>query len=110
MVDVGHRGGLGSVAVEFSLRVDYKDGSTVSTTAETVDLVDYEEQFARSITHLDDELRYTDVLWLSWRSLTRQGLTALEWRDWLATVSNACLVEAQANPVPLEPEAASTST
>ena len=94
--------------MKITLRVTYNDGSAVDTDATTADLVAFEEQFDRSVVHLDTELRLRDLCWLSWRSLSRQAKTAAEFHAWLDTIDGVELTDSEASPVPLE-STASTS-
>lgn len=94
--------------MKITLRVTYNDGSAVDTDATTADLVAFEEHFSRSIARLEVELRLTDVCWLAWRSVSRQGKTAASFDAWLETVEGVELVDSEADPVPLE-STASTS-
>lgn len=87
--------------MQINLRVVFADGTDTTVSATTPDLVDYEERFARSITALDSDLRYTDVCWLAWTSQRRTSATALEWREWLATVTDAAIAEVEGTPRPL---------
>lgn len=102
MADVRHRHGLGSVAMRLDLRITYADGSAVDTPATTADLVAFEQTFDRSVARLEAELRLTDVCWLAWRSLTRQGKTSAEFQSWLESIDGVELVEGEASPAPLE--------
>ena len=89
--------------MRLTLRVTSLDGSAVDTAATTADLVAFEEHFNRSVARLEAELRLTDVCWLAWRSLSRQGKTAAEFAAWLETIDGVELVDGEASPVPLEP-------
>ena len=89
--------------MRLTLRVTTLDGSAVDTDATTADLVAFEERFNRSVARLEAELRLTDVCWLAWRSLTRQGKTTAEFGAWLETIDGVELVDGEASPAPLEP-------
>ena len=94
--------------MKLNLRVTYADGSAVDTAATTADLVAFEETFNRSVARIEAELRLTDVCWLAWRSVSRQGKTAADFHSWLESVDGVELVDSEADPVPLE-STASTS-
>lgn len=94
--------------MRIDLRVTYQDGSAVDTAATTADLVAFEETFNRSVARIEAELRLTDVCWLAWRSVSRQGKTAADFHSWLESVDGVELVDSEADPVPLE-STASTS-
>lgn len=95
--------------MKINLRVVYNDGATVEATATTADLVAFEGYFSRSVARLEDEFRLTDVCWLAWKSLTRQGKTTADFAAWLESVDTVDFGSTEAAPVPLEP-GASTST
>jgi hypothetical protein len=88
--------------MRISLRVTYADGSAVETAATTADLVAFEESFDRSVARLEVELRLTDVCWLAWRSLSRQGKTAAEFHPWLESIDSVDLTDSEASPPPLD--------
>ena len=88
------------VVMRLDLRITYNDGSAVDTAATTADLVAFEEHFSRSVARLEVELRLTDICWLGWTSLTRQGKTAADFHSWLETIDGVALVDAE-EPVPL---------
>ena len=89
--------------MRLDLRITYADGSAVDTAATTADLVAFEEHFNRSVARLESELRLTDVCWLAWRSVTRQGKTAADFSAWLESIDGVELTDGEAAPVPLEP-------
>ena len=90
--------------MKLNLRVTYNDGSAVDTAATTADLVAFEEHFSRSVVRLEVELRLTDLCWLAWASLSRQGQTAADFHAWLGAVDGVELMDAE-EPVPLAPAA-----
>jgi hypothetical protein len=87
--------------MKITLRVQYNDGSAVDTAATTADLVAFEEHFSRSVARLEIELRLTDICWLAWKSLSRQGKTAAEFTAWLESVDQVELTDGEASPAPL---------
>jgi len=88
--------------MKINLRVTYEDGSAFDTAASTADLVAFEEAFDRSVAKLEIELRLTDICWLAWKSLTRQGKTAAEFTAWLESIDGVELRDGEASPVPLD--------
>lgn len=94
--------------MKINLRVSYEDGSAVDTAATTADLVAFEDAFDRSVARLEVELRLTDICWLAWKSLTRQGKTAAEFSAWLETIDGVDLTEGESTPVPLAPTASTS--
>ena len=94
--------------MRLDLRITYADGSAVETPATTADLVAFEETFNRSVARLEAELRLTDVCWLAWRSVSRQGKTSADFHAWLESIEGVELTDGEASPAPLE-STASTS-
>ena len=92
-----------------NLRVTYNDGSAVNTDATTADLIAFESAFDRSVARLEAELRLTDVCWLAWRSLSRQGKTAADFTAWVETVDGVELTDGEAAPAPLDPTASTSA-
>jgi hypothetical protein len=93
--------------MKLDLRITYADGSAVDIAATTADLVAFEEHFNRSVVTLADP-RLTDICWLGWRSVTRQGKTTADFASWLDSVDDVSLTDGEATPPPLE-QTASTS-
>lgn len=94
--------------MKISLNVDYLDGSGVTTSAVTPDFIEWEDNFGKSILALDDEPRITEVAYLAWAALRRQGKTAAEFKAWTQTVDSVSFGEPGGDPAPLG-QAASTS-
>lgn len=95
--------------MKLNLRVTYADGAAVDTAATTADLVAFEDRFSRSVARLEIELRLTDICWLAWKSLARQGKTAASFEAWLETVDGVELTDGEADPVPLGPTASTSA-
>ena len=93
--------------MKINLRITYADGSAVDTAATTADLVAFEDNFNRSVVNLEAELRLTDICWLAWRSVTRQGKTSADFGAWLESIDGVELVDAE-EPVPLGPTASTS--
>lgn len=74
--------------MRLSLRVSYLDGSAVDVVTSAADLVRFEEAFSRSIAKLETELRFTDLAWLAWHALKRQGKTGLDFDAWIDTLDS----------------------
>jgi hypothetical protein len=91
--------------MKLTFNVTYNDKSAVDTTATTADFVAFEGAYSRSIMNLEADLRLTDVCWLAWRSLSRTGITGLDFNAWLDTVDEVQLIDGEATPAPLEPTA-----
>lgn len=91
--------------MKITMKVTYNDGSAVDTAATTADLVAFEEYFSRSVARLEIELRLTDLCWLAWRSLSRQGKTSADFSPWLESIDGVELTDGEAHPAPLDPTA-----
>lgn len=87
--------------MKLPLQATYNDGSAVDATATTADLVAFEDKFVRSVARLEVEMRLTDVCWLAWKSLTRQGKTSADFDSWLETIENVELMDEE-ETVPLD--------
>lgn len=96
--------------MKFTLRVDYTDGTDVTTDAVTVDILDYENEWQRSFLAALDDLRANDLYWLAWKSLQRNGGTELEWRPWQLTVDNVKWLQNEVTPRPLARKSRSRSS
>ena len=94
--------------MKINLRVEYNDGAAVDTAATTADLVAFESEFSRSVARLEIELRLTDICWLAWKSLVRQGKTTADFGAWLESIEGVELTEGESTPVPLAPTASTS--
>ncbi len=94
--------------MKVNLRITYADGSAVDTAATTADLVAFEDHFNRSIVNLEAELRLTDICWLAWRSVSRQGKTTADFGAWLDSIDGVELTDGEVEPVPLAPTASTS--
>lgn len=87
--------------MQVALHVSYSDGSGVDVTATAPDLIAFERHFDKPFTVFGTEMRLEFILWLAWRSLSRQGKTGLEFDPWMETVESVGLQETT-EPPPLE--------
>ena len=94
--------------MKINLRITYADGSAVDTAATTADLVAFEDNFNRSVVNLEAELRLTDICWLAWRSVSRQGKTSADFGSWLESIDGVELTDGEVSPVPLAPTASTS--
>jgi|JI10StandDraft_1071094.scaffolds.fasta_scaffold162714_2 hypothetical protein len=78
----------GNFVIRFNISVSYADGSAAATVAGPPDLVAFEAAYDRSVARFETELRMTDILFLAWHSLKRQGKTSAGFDDWLNTVED----------------------
>lgn len=74
--------------MRLNLRVTYLDGSAVDVTASAADLVAFEQEWDKSVVKFGEEIRMTDLCWLSWHSLKRRKETDLEFEAWLDTIDS----------------------
>jgi hypothetical protein len=88
--------------MRFPLRVSYGDGSAVEVITSAADSIRFEEKYDRSITKLDTEGRYTDVVWLAWAALTRTKKVTTEFDTWIDTVDEVSVGAGTADVPPLE--------
>lgn len=103
MGDQRHRDGLGALDnMKVNLRVAFNDGSAVDTAATTADQIAWEGEFSKAISDLATTMRLTDLCWLAWHSLTRQGSTGLDFGAWIETISEVTVTDEEAEPLPLE--------
>lgn len=68
--------------MKINLRITFDDKSVQEVSATTRDLVAFEDKFTKSVTTLETDFRMTDMLWLSWHWLHRQGKTQLAFEEW----------------------------
>jgi hypothetical protein len=68
--------------MKINLRVTFNDKSVKEVSATARDLVAFEDKFSKSITSLSTNFFITDMLWLAWHWLERQGKTNKTFEDW----------------------------
>jgi len=88
--------------VRFGLEVTHKDGRVEACVADYPDLCAFEERFNRSVLRLNTELRLTDLGFLAWHSLKRQGRHGFEFAEWNLTVVQVRATDEDEELVPLE--------
>jgi hypothetical protein len=67
-----------------ALKVDYDDGRSQRLTTAATDAVAFERHFDKPISVVTTRLEY--MWWLTWRALSRQSMTTLDFESWLDTV------------------------
>jgi hypothetical protein len=82
--------------MKFNLRVEYANGTVEEVTASASDFVAFEDKYQRSVARLEQELKLTDLVFLAWHSLKRQGKAASEMDKWLDDVDS--VVPSDADP------------
>lgn len=86
--------------MKMQLAVTYTDGSGADVTVSAPDLVAFEREFDRSVARFQSEVRFTDIVWLAWHGLKRQGKVG-EFDAWLDTIEGVDITDAS-EPVPLD--------
>ena len=61
--------------MKINLRVTFNDETVEEVSATARDLVAFEDKFTKSVASLETDFRITDLLWLAWHWLERQGKT-----------------------------------
>lgn len=74
--------------MKFNLRVEYANGTVDEIVASAADFVAFEEKYERSVARLEQELKLTDLVFLAWHSLKRQGKTSAEMDSWLNEIDS----------------------
>jgi predicted 2-oxoglutarate/Fe(II)-dependent dioxygenase YbiX len=74
--------------VKINLRIEYTTGEEVEVTASASDLVAFESKFEIAVTKLEQDMKYTYLLWLAWHSLFRKKLTDKDFESWVDFVES----------------------
>jgi hypothetical protein len=74
--------------LKISLRVDYLSGESKEITCSASDLVKFEDKFNLSISKLEDEMKFTHLLFLAWASESRTKQTDKDFDTWVELVSS----------------------
>lgn len=93
-----------------SLEVHYSNGTTVPVVAILPDYTLFEETFDRSVMRLNADLRLSDISFLCFVSLRREGKITVnanasvrdQWREWEKTVDQVNYTDADDDFAPLE--------
>lgn len=93
--------------MKMHLAVTYTDGAGADVVVSAPDLVAFEREFDRSVARFESEVRFTDIVWLAWHCLKRQG-KAGEFDAWLETVDGVEVSDIS-EPVPLDKTAPTSS-
>lgn len=88
--------------MRIALEVEYTTRTKEKCTAEYPDLVAFEERYNRSVLKLNSELRLSDLGFLAWHALKREGKHTLEHAEWSNTVSVVRATDEDVDLVPLE--------
>ena len=68
--------------MKINLRVTLNDKSVEEVSATARDIVAFEDKFNKSITSLSTDFFVTDMLWVAWHWLERQGKTKMTFDEW----------------------------
>ena len=93
--------------MRMNMTVTYTDGAGAEVNVSAPDLVAFEREFDRSVARFESEVKFTDICWLAWHKLHRDG-KAGEFDAWLETLESVEIKDAS-EPAPLD-KTASTST
>jgi len=74
--------------LKINLRIEYLSGETKEITCSASDLVKFEEKFNLSISKLDEEMKFTHLLFLAWSSESRNKQTDKDFDTWVELVSS----------------------
>jgi hypothetical protein len=80
--------------MKISLGITFCDGSTQTVQAVFADFVQFEKQWNRSVAKFEQEVKLTDLAWLAWASMRRQGLTTKSFDpDFVSSVDDISLLD-----------------
>jgi hypothetical protein len=74
--------------LKITLRIDYLSGESKEITCSASDLVKFEDKFNLSISKLEDEMKFTHLLYLAWASESRTKQTDKDFDTWVELVSS----------------------
>jgi hypothetical protein len=73
--------------MRINIDVTYTDGSGADVSVSAPDFVAFEREFDRSVAKFASEIRFTDICWLAWYRLGKQG-DARPFDTWIESVEN----------------------
>lgn len=86
--------------MQINFNVKYVDGSAADATASVADQVAFEREHDKSIATISTDFRLSDICWLAWHSLHRNGKITEQFDTWLERVDEVAI--GQDDIVPLE--------
>lgn len=86
--------------MHINFAVSYADGSAAVAVASVADQVAFEREHDKSIATLSSDFRLTDMCWLAWHSLYRNGKITEQFESWLERVEEVAVSDSEI--VPLE--------
>jgi hypothetical protein len=72
--------------MKINLRVTFNDETVEEVNGTMRDIVAFEDKFDKSIGNLATDSRITDLLWIAWHWLERQGKTKKTFEEWCEEV------------------------
>lgn len=75
--------------MKINLRIEFLSGESKEITAVAADLVAFEDKYNLSVTKLDEQLKFTHLLFLAWHALKRTKQTDKDFLDWVELVESA---------------------
>ncbi len=72
--------------MQINLQLEYTDGTKKTVTARPSDFVAFETKFNLSIAKLEQEVKFTHLLFLAWHVEKRTKATELEFDNWVDSV------------------------
>jgi len=90
--------------MKMKFNVTYQNGTNQEVEAGFADFVMFERTWNKSVAKFGEDIRLTDLAWLSWRALTNKKMISAPFEpDWLSTVENVeILSDDEEVPAPLE--------
>jgi hypothetical protein len=74
--------------LKINLRIEYLSGESKEIVCSASDLVKFEEKFNLSISKLDEDMKFTHLLFLAWSSESRNKQTEKDFDAWVELVSS----------------------
>jgi hypothetical protein len=87
--------------MKIPMKVTLATGEEIQTTAIYPDFIRFEKEFKRPATKMGSDVYLTDIAWLAWSSLSRKGITAIEFDPWTEQLESIELT-GETGYVPLE--------
>lgn len=74
--------------MQINLQLEYADTTKKLVVAKAADFVAFETEFNISIAKLEQEVKYTHLLYLAWHAEKRTKATELSFEDWVNQVES----------------------
>jgi hypothetical protein len=87
--------------MRIGLDVTFCDGTKQTVEAVFADFILFEKQWNRSVTKFEQELKLTDLAWLAWASMRRQGLTTKSFDpDFVVSIEDISVTDDESGKAP----------